>query len=299
MLALDIGGTSMRAALVSGGQVVERVEARTPRPASPDAVIAAALELARPLAARASAVGVACAGAVARGRVTATATHTFPGWVDVPLAERLGAGLGLPCAALNDARAAAWGEYAAGAGGGTTEFMFVTVSTGVGAGLVLGGRLHLAGNGLDAELGFVTVPAHWHAGSPTPAGRLAPLEFESSGTALNARAAALGFTDARALCDAAEAGDARADAEYRHSAAGLAWKIADIAALLGVTRAALGGSVGLRPGYRTRVQEALAAFPERYRPEVVHAALGADAGLIGAALWAARQAAAQTGSAQG
>ncbi|MHA0041000.1 ROK family protein [Deinococcus sp. PEB2-63] len=290
LLALDIGGTSLRAALVQGGRVLERMEAGTPRPATPDAVIAAALELARPLAARAGAVGVACAGAVARGRVTATATHTFPGWVDIPLAERLGAGLGLPCAALNDARAAAWGEFAAGAGGGTTEFMFVTVSTGVGAGLVLGGRLHLAGNGLDAELGFVSVPAHWHAGAPTPAGPLAPLEFESSGTALNARAAALGFADARSLCDAAEAGDATADAEYRHSAAGLAWKIADIAALLGVTRVALGGSVGLRPGYRARVQEALAAFPERYRPEVVHAALGADAGLIGAALWASRSA---------
>lgn len=68
-----------------------------------------------------------------------------------------------------------------------------------------------------------------------------------------------------------------------------------------MTRAALGGSVGLRPGYRTRVQEALAAFPERYRPEVVHAALGADAGLIGAALWAARSARhgeAQDGGAQ-
>ncbi|GGK87458.1 N-acetylmannosamine kinase [Deinococcus radiotolerans] len=280
----------MRAALVQGGRVLERVEARTPRPATPDAVIAAALDLARPLAERAGAVGVACAGAVARGRVTATATHTFPGWVDVALAERLGSGLNLPCAALNDARAAAWGEFAAGAGVGTTEFMFVTVSTGVGAGLVLGGQLHLAGNGLDAELGFVSVPAHWHAGTPTPAGRLAPMEFESSGTALNARGVTLGYADARALCDAAEAGNASADAEYRHSASALAWKIADIAALLGVTRVALGGSVGLRAGYLSRVREALGAFPERYRPEVVHAALGADAGLIGAALWAQRMA---------
>ncbi|GAA0511386.1 ROK family protein [Deinococcus depolymerans] len=297
LLALDIGGTSMRAALVeAGGRVLERLETRTPRPATPDAVLAAMTELAAPLAGQAGAVGVACAGAVAAGRVTATAAHTFPGWTDVPLAARLGLGLGLPCAALNDARAAAWGEARAGAGRGVNEFMFVTVSTGVGAGLVLGGRLHLAGNGLDAELGFVSVPAAWGPGAQVPGlGRLGPLEFESSGTALGAQAAALGFGDARALCDAADAGDGRALEVTGRAAALLAWKCADVAALLGVTRVAFGGSVGLRAGFLGQVRAALEAFPERYRPELVHAALGADAGLIGAALWAG----ASGGAAQG
>lgn len=279
----------MRAALVEAGRIIRRAEVRTPKPSTPDAVIAAALDLAAPLAPQAAAVGVACAGAVADGRVTATATHTFPGWTDIPLAERLGTGLALPCAALNDARAAAWGEFAAGAGRGTGEFMFITVSTGVGAGLVLGGRLHLAGNGLDAELGFVSVPAGWARGTEvSPLGELGPLEFETSGTALGARARALGLADARALADAAEAGHAEADATYRRSAALIAWKIADVAALLGVTRVALGGSVGLRAGYLERVRESLGQFPARYQPGVVHAELGADAGLIGAALWAGR-----------
>nr|WP_245872732.1 ROK family protein [Deinococcus planocerae] len=290
LLALDIGGTSIRAALIEGGRVTERRETRTPKPAHPDAVIAAALDLTGPLAPGASALGVACAGAVAGGRVTATAAHTFPGWTDITLAERLGAGLGLPCAALNDARAAAWGEFAAGAGRGAGEFMFITVSTGVGAGPVLGGRLHLAANGLDAELGFVSVPAAWSPGAEVPTlGPLGPLEFETSGTALGARARVLGHADARALCDAAEDGDAVADAAYLHSAARIAWKVADVAALLGVTRVALGGSVGLRPGYLARVRDSLTHFPARYRPEVVHAELGADAGLIGAALWAQGQ----------
>ncbi|OLV16044.1 ROK family protein [Deinococcus marmoris] len=289
LLALDIGGTSMRAALMEAGQIIRRAEVRTPKPSTPDAVIAAALELAGPLAPDAAAVGVACAGAVAAGRVTATAVHTFPGWTDIPLEGQIGAGLNLPCAALNDARAAAWGEYAAGAGRGTGEFMFITVSTGVGAGLVLGGRLHLAGNGLDAELGFVSVPAVWKRGAEvSPLGELGPLEFETSGTALGAQALALGLTDARALADAAEAGDGEADASYRRSAALIAWKIADIAALLGVTRVALGGSVGLRAGYLDRVRGSLGQFPPRYQPEVVHAELGADAGLIGAGLWAGR-----------
>ncbi|EYB67631.1 ROK domain-containing protein [Deinococcus phoenicis] len=287
LLALDIGGTSMRAALVTGGRVRQRRETRTPQPALPEAVLAAALDLAAPLLPDAAAVGVACAGAVARGRVTATATQTFPGWTDIPLEQRLSERLGLPCAALNDARAAAWGEFRAGAGRGSSEFMFITVSTGVGAGLVLGGRLHLAANGLDAELGFVSVPAVWQGGPEVPPlGRLGPLEFETSGTALGAQARRLGFEDSKALCDAAEAGHAAADAAYARSAALIAWKIADVAALLGVTRVALGGSVGLRGGYLARVQASLTQFPERYRPQVVHAELGADAGLIGAALWA-------------
>lgn len=287
LLALDIGGTSIRAALVQGSQVLERQEAATPKPATPDAVIAAALELALPLSSHARAVGVACAGAVARGRVTATAAHTFPGWTDIPLTEALAGKLDLPCTALNDARAAAWGEYIAGAGQGSTEFMFVTVSTGVGAGLILGGQLHLAANGLDAEIGFVSVPAHWGPGIHIPPlGLLGPLEFETSGTALGVRAQTLGFSSTRALCDAAETGDPRAEAEYQHSAALLAWKLADVAALLGITRVALGGSVGLRSGYLDRVRASLGHFPERYQPEVVHAQQGADAGLLGAALWA-------------
>ncbi len=272
-----------------GGRVTERREARTPKPSTPDAVMAAALELAAPLAAQAAAVGVACAGAVAAGRVTATAAHTFPGWTDIPLMDTFASALNLPCSALNDARAAAWGEYAAGAGRGASEFMFVTVSTGVGAGLILGGQLHLAANGLDAELGFVSVPAVWRSGVEVPSlGALGPLEFETSGTALGGQAQVLGFADARALADAAEAGDERADAVYRRSAALIAWKVADIAALLGITKVALGGSVGLRGGYLARVQDNLAHFPKRYQPQVVHAELGGDAGLIGAGLWAGR-----------
>jgi N-acylmannosamine kinase len=289
LLALDIGGTSIRAALIEHGAISERLEARTPKPSTPEAVIKAALTLAAPLAPRAAALGVACAGAVAGGRVTATAVHTFPGWHDVALEEQLGVGLNLPCAVLNDARAAAWGEFAAGAGRGQSEFMFVTISTGVGAGLVLGGRLHLAANGLDAELGFVSVPSAWTPGTAMPPlGHLGPLEFETSGTALGAQALNLGLSDTRALADAAEAGNDQADALYCHSAALIAWKVADIAALLGVQRVALGGSVGLRSGYLARVRDSLALFPPRYQPEIVHAELGADAGLIGAGLWAGR-----------
>ncbi len=290
LLALDIGGTTIRAALVEKGRLSSRVQLATPKPSYPDDVLEAAISLARPLAKHATALGIACAGAVAKGKVTATATHTFPNWIEIELAKRLQDALNLPAVALNDARAAAWGEFAAGAGRGSSEFMFITVSTGVGAGLVLNKKLHLAANGLDAELGFVSVPAQWAEGRPIPnIGPLSALEFETSGTALNQQAKQLGFENAKELCDKAEQGDLQAEQQYSHSAALIAWKIADIAALLGVTQVALGGSVGLRTGYLERVQQHLQAFPKTFQPHVVHAQLGADAGLLGAALWAAEQ----------
>lgn len=290
LLVIDIGGTSLRAALLTGQHLHGRLECPTPKPSTPQAVLSTVIDLVQPLLGQAAAIGVACAGAVAAGRVTATALHTFPKWQDIALTEQLSKVLGRPCVALNDARAAAWGEYAAGAGQGASEFMFITISTGVGAGLVLGSRLHLAANGLDAELGFVSVPAAWNAGyAVAPLGELGPLEFESSGTALGLQAQQLNLESARYLADAAEAGNKQAGAVYCRSAALVAWKIADIAALLGVTQVALGGSVGLRAGYLARVQSSLAEFPERYQPSVVHAQLGADAGLIGVGLWAAGQ----------
>ena len=138
LLALDIGGTSIRAAVVQQGRIVERREARTPKPSTPDAVIGAALALAAPLAPAAAPWAWPVRARWPRARHRHRRPH-------LPRLDRRAPGPGRPRGAgaavsvLNDARAAAWGESVAGAGQGTREFMFVTVSTGVGAGLVLGG----------------------------------------------------------------------------------------------------------------------------------------------------------------
>ncbi len=291
ILALDIGGTSLRAALVLNGKVLERRQASTPQPATPARVLAAITALSSPLVEWATAVGVACAGAVTQGTVNATADHTFPEWQDVPLASQLVAVFNRPTVVLNDARAAAWGESNVGAGHGLSEFMFVTISTGVGAGLILGHRLHLAQNGLDAELGFTFLPALEGQGfNCPPLGHLEALEHQASGTALGRAARRLGLADARALADAAEADDVQAQAAYGRAAAQIAWKAADVAALLGISRVALGGSIGLRRSFQHLVNASLTHFPTQFQPEIVPAALGADAGLIGAAIWATRDA---------
>lgn len=280
VLALDIGGTKMSAARVAGGRILARAEVPTPplSDRTPVGVVGTALDLLEPLREGAVGLGVAMTGRMIGGRTYPLNQGTLPGWQGFDLQGALETHAGLPTVVLNDARAAAWGEAVYGAGRGVSEFAFVTVSTGVGAGLVLGGRLYRAANGLEGELGFTQI------GGPGAG----VLEHAASGTALSREAAARGWAGAKDLAERAEAGDPEADALYTCSARLLAAKLADLAVLLGVTRVALGGSVGLRAGYLARVRAALTPLP--HPPETVHAALGPDAGLLGAADYAGRAA---------
>ncbi|MDQ3397712.1 MAG: ROK family protein [Deinococcota bacterium] len=233
-------------------------------------------------------------GRITAGTVRPLNTATLPGWQGFPLEETLKVRLHLPVTVLNDARAATWGEATLGAGRGLSEFMFITVSTGIGAGLVLGGRLHLSHNGLEGELGFSLTEAGLMGKSaktyrlPGLVFKKTALEYEASGGALGRFARSRGWQGAAELVKRAEGGDLEAQAAYRRSASAVAQKIADAAVLLGLSRVALGGGVGLRDSYLEGVKASLDALPEVYRVEVVHAALGADAGLLGAAVFVDR-----------
>jgi len=271
VIALDIGGTHSRAALVEARRVVWRADAPTPGQQGPDAMLATLVELLTPLRDVVAPVGAAIAGQVAEGCVTAHNAGILRGWDRYPLAQVLAARLARPVHVFNDARAAAWAEYRFGAGRGCSEFLFVTVSTGVGAGLVLNGRLHLARNGLDAELGEALCADG------------ATLEEQASGSALGRLAQRVGRADARALCDAADAGDAAAETLLRDTIRELARKLADLRVMLGIERSAIGGGLGLRPGYLERLREELHRLPALYHHEMMRAELGADAGLHGVA----------------
>jgi len=271
VIALDVGGTHSRAALFDDAQIVWRDSVPTPSQQGPEVMLAAMLGLLAPLRDIDAPLGVAIAGRVVDGCVTADTPALVRGWHAFPLARTLAERLARPVRVLNDARAAAWGEFCFGAGRGCSEFLFVTVSTGVGAGLVLDGRLHLARNGFDAELG------------DTLAADGQTLEAHASGAAMAQRAVALGFTDGKALCDAADGGDVRAETVLREGIRELATKLADASVMLGVQRSAIGGGLGLRPGYVERLRDELERFPALHRHELVRAELGADAGLHGVA----------------
>jgi N-acylmannosamine kinase len=270
--ALDIGGTKISVALLDGTKILERHEVRTPELATPEAVCAAAITLLEPLKARVSRLGVAATGRVANGRVTALNSETLTGWTDFDLQTTLENALNLETIVLNDADAAAWGEAAFGAGRGVRDFVFVTISTGVGGGLILNSKLHTTPFGLQADLGFTLVNG-------------VPLEFVASGKVLDAYAISRGWTDARDVVLQAET-DTGANTKLEESASFIAAKLADLRVTLGITRAVVGGGLGLAPGYLERLKHNLQKLGDLYHFELVPAALGVDAGLIGAADWA-------------
>ncbi|PYE55392.1 N-acylmannosamine kinase/N-acetylmannosamine-6-phosphate 2-epimerase/N-acetylmannosamine kinase [Deinococcus yavapaiensis KR-236] len=256
-----MGGTKLAAALVEDARVVERREVAMPKDRSPWRVVQAFVDLGSEWARFAPRVAVAATGHVRRGRVSALNLETLP-WTDVDLQSLLRGAFAKPTVVLNDADAAAWGEFRFGAGHGTERFLFVTVSTGVGAGMVLDGRL-VEG----AEIGFT---------------RLAdgtPLELAASGTALDRYAKARGWTGARDVVRHA-ASDEDAEAALAHAARLIAGKLWDAAKLLDLERVAVGGGLGLASDFRAKL-EAHVGVPGLLAP----AKLGVDAGLVGAAHW--------------
>ena len=291
ILALDIGGTKLAAALWDGSKLLERIECPTPSDdRSPDSVVRTALELMKPLVGQASSIAVAATGSVADGRVTALNADTLQGWHAFNLRGALSLALHLPAFVLNDADAAAWGEYTHGAGRAgssstvrSSNFAFLTVSTGIGGGLVLNGALHTTAHGLHAELGYTLAPNDQ------------PLEVVAGGAALDRWAQQRGWSGAREIVRRSLEGDAVAITKLEESAGLVARAAANLFVTLGITRVAIGGGLGLSADYLERMQATVQQLGEPWNAlEVVRAELGVDAGLVGAAAWAAAQQAKRT-----
>lgn len=291
-LAVDVGGTKCAVALVDRAEVIARTTVPTPAAEGPDAVVEAVVAAGQELVAAArrapTRLGIATAGVVDAGRVRAMSPELMPGWNDYPLQAELGERLGVPAIALNDGQAAAWGEARFGAGKDRSSVMFVTVSTGVGGGLVLAERLWPGHTGLAGHVGHLRGYS-----SGTLAGRGGPrpkLEALVSGTAMASRAAESGqVADARAVIAAAVAGELWAKRIVEEAAEALAQALADVRALIDPEVVVLGGGVGLNRSFRSALKKAIAALPESLRVTLEAAELGADAGLVGAADWARAQ----------
>ncbi len=274
VLALDVGGTKIAAALVEGGRIVERRAFATPRERGAEVWLDAIADAAHPWRGRARAVGAALTGLVDDGRWSALNPRTLPVPDGLPVEAELSRRLGLPVRAWNDAQAAAWGEARFGAGRGADEatVAFLTISTGIGGGIVSGGRLL---SGLAGHFG------QWREGGDPSA---PPAEDAVSGRWIAAEAASAGFdADARAVFDAAHGGEAWAEAILERSARRAAALLLNVQLALDPNRIVIGGGIGLAPGYLDRLDAALGGQPARLRPRLVPAELGADAGLIGAA----------------
>ena len=235
----------------------------------------AAADVARDWHGQYSGVAAAVTGLIRDGRWTAVNPTTLPVPADFPLVSRLADHFGSPVLALNDAQAAAWGEYRFGAGRGR-DLLFMTVSSGIGGGAIVGGRLLRGAGGLAGHVGQIPVPA--------PGNRYHRLEDLASGFAIAAAARAAGHdADAKAVFAAMEAGESWAERIVAEAVDHLAVTLPGLQALLDPQVMVIGGGVGLATGFLPRLEAALSRFPSALRPSLALARLGADAGLLGAA----------------
>lgn len=271
-LAIDLGGTKTLAALVRGGTVVSSVTVPTERAAGPAAWLEAvrrAVEPWQPL--ETQTVGLAVTGIVRNGLWSALNRETLPIPDDFPLVEtasRLFANCRV--VAANDAQAAAWGEYRHGAGRGAESLVYLTISTGVGGGIILDGKLR---SGLAGHFGQT---GHAFAGSP--------IENAVSGRWIAAKAAEAGYeVDAKAVFAAASAGERWGSHIVAESARRVAGLCRDIQLTLDVDRIVIGGGIGLAEGFVAAVRSFADEAPPHLRPNIRPASLGGDAGAIGIA----------------
>jgi glucokinase len=308
-LAFDLGGTALRGALVeSDGRIVAHASAPTLAGAGSEAVIGQIVALADTLLrehpqAKVAGIGVGAPGPLDPKTGIVIAPPTLAGWHDVPLIDILGQHFSLPVRLENDANAAALGEWRFGAGRGSGSLVFVTVSTGIGGGVVADGHIYHGRRGLAAEIGHMTITGE---GDRCFCGAIGCFEAVASGTALGHRATRLtapgdgsllrrlsndGDVSARHVVDAARAGDAGAldliDAEARWLGIGFT----NLLHLYSPDLIVMGGGLSngfdlLEPSIRTVVQQR--AMPAYRDVPIVQAELGDRAGLIGAAsliLW--------------
>ncbi|PRX70473.1 glucokinase [Nonomuraea fuscirosea] len=301
VLSLDIGGTKLAVGVVTGDGLIHGWQvAPTRRDEGPRRVLDRLFDLGRKAIAEAglpevAAVGISCGGPLdTRTGVLECPPH-LPGWIDVPIGAMAAEAFGVPSALENDATAAALGEFRYGAGRGTSTMLYLTVSTGVGGGSVIGGRLHRGAAGNGGELGHVMVRP---GGRRCSCGRLGCLEAYASGTAIAERAqeaiaagrpsslSALDRPTAEDVSRAAAAGDPLAVAIWDETTWALGSAITDLVNAFEPELVVLGGGV-TRSGERLFAPVAAAVARDAMPPaaraaRIVPAALGAGVCVVGA-----------------
>ena len=308
-LAFDLGGTELRGALVEhGGDVVARVSAPTLAGAGSEAVIGQIITLADTLLkehpqAKVTGIGMCAPGPLDPKAGIVIGPPTLAGWHNVPLIDILSRQFGLPVRLENDANAAALGEWRFGAGRGTGSLVFVTVSTGIGGGVIADGHIYHGRRGLAAEIGHMTITGE---GERCFCGNVGCFEAVASGTALGRQATRLtapadgsllrrlakdGDVSARHVVEAARTSDAAAHQLIEAEAKWLGIGFTNLLHLYSPDLIVMGGGLSngfdlLAPGIRATIdQRAMAAYRD---VPVVRAELGDRAGLVGAAsliLW--------------
>jgi glucokinase len=288
-LGIDIGGTNIRAAIISrDGEILQQEHRPTPRTPDdhmglPDDLLAAIAECARPLLTTSHkiiGIGVGCGGQFNPKTGVMLGVNTgHPAFVNIPFAQRLQDLLGLPVFADSDVKTAAYGELRAGAGRDYQHLLCVAIGTGIGGALILNGQLVQGASGLAGHLGqfpdFKT-------------GEL--LEDITGGNALGKRAIAKGILQpgqtSEHLFQNLRAGDSAAILHVTTAAQALAAVLVGLCHTFEPQAILMGGTVGVQPEYieilNTELNIQLMKNWQSIR--AIPMQLGTDAGKIGAGL---------------
>jgi glucokinase len=312
-IGVDLGGTNLRIAAVSErGKLLEKIttEARVARPR--DEVIAEmcraiqALAKARKADGKLAGVGVGVPGIIDLRSGMLRESPNLPGWEDYPVREEIERRLGTQVLLENDANAAALGEKWLGAGREADDLCMLTLGTGVGGGIVLGGRIWHGMTGMAGELGHINVePEGPRCGcgsrgcleqfaSATAIERMARAAAAGGGAPALARVAAKRGFSSEILFRMAEAGDPTAQEIFGRVGRALGMVLADLINIFNFPMYVLGGGVAnawemFSPAMleevrqRSFVYAATSSHPAGGRTVIARAQLGSDAGLYGAA----------------
>jgi glucokinase len=290
--AIDIGGTKIAVGLVNEqgallGKVAMQTSAAEGLANGLTRIQQSILNLQQECRAEIEGIGIACTGPV--DPITGElAPNTFlPGWEGTALVNGLANSFALPIAMENDADAAALAEFSWGSGAGCSNFIYLTVSTGIGAGLIINGRLFRGVGGAHPEVGHHTIDP---SGPLCFCGSHGCWEVLASGPAM-ARWYYTQFVaaelDARQICEAARGGHLLAQKAVAREAHYLGLGLANLITLYTPDRISLGGGVMhswdlFEPAVREIIQTNCGLVPFA-RTQIAFASLGPDVNLLGAA----------------
>jgi glucokinase len=288
VLGLDIGGTKLAVGVVDAvGHVQSFLVAPSNADQGPEETLERLFELGRRAVSESGVpwseiqvVGIGCGGPLDAERGVLLAPLHLRGWRDVPVTALAEKAFERPAVLENDGAAAAAAEHRFGAGVGARHLVYLTLSTGVGGGAIVDGRLFRGARGNGVEFGHVTVD--WNGRPCHGCGRKGCLEAYVSGTSIAERAAEAGLTGAGA-----------ADVAAAAPVAALACGLTSIVNLFEPEIVVIGGGVSgtgeqLLAPVRERVR-AQAVTPAGTEVNIVAAALGDRVGVVGAAAIAAER----------
>ncbi len=284
VLVLDIGGTKIASAIIENGTISNAYKVQTPS----DKVLEENANVSEKMTACLAqiiayyddfdCISVCSTGIIDNGILTALNPKNLGGLNEYPLKETLSKLSQKEVFILNDAQAAAWGEYLCLNNKNIKNFAFITVSTGVGGGIVLNGQL--LNSPVAGHIGHSLADPN---GEVCGCGRVGCVEAIASGRAIEKKSFDCGLNKKPVeVFELFRAGHPIAEKIINASAKAIANLAADLKIGFDIEQIALGGSVGLADGFIERVQYFLEQMPHIYHIRIEKAQSGANSGLEGA-----------------